>query len=350
MKKVIFVFSILFLVMGAFKASCFAQQYGYANNYTYDQQGTQNQYQNYRNASSQQEVVNPYQNMYINSNNTDRYIINPFGSIRWDDSVLEVIEKLKRMQGIENVKIGGKYPILYNQSPSAVLNTYFINNTKVVHYNFNPLTGKEGKITLRPYKNLIDARGNKKKYFDTGVVITASPIIIEGTPFELSASFISNKGVVINKSKNVYQDSTGYIYPLILSNIELTSKSNALKTTHNLIYQICRNKFPQIIEEELKWEPPSVDFKTGESIRPAIKPTVDISNNFDINIKDKAQSSFSFSYNEVNMGDFIPQYGLSMTYSKDRSYFEYLNKLYEDYVSNIEAQKYKSTPSLGSEI
>lgn len=302
------------------------------------QQNTQNRnyyYQpaQYQNPQYQVSPVNPYQNVNVDNYSNQNFVINPFGSLQWDDGVIAVINKLKAMSGVTEIYFS------YYGSPNQSVNLKNISNEKLLSVINSYLLKqtaaetiykkqKDGTIKVISTKidseDFIDATGKTRHYFNHQASITAKTVFIENTPFEISIGFFTNKGIAIYKPSNVIKDSTGYFYPLYMKSVNLNSKSALANNTWRQIEQVCKNKFSALAD-------------TQSEASMVEDPQ---SNQSEWEVTDKKDNSFSFGFD----GD------CGLNYSRSSNYSDYLDNLYNQHLIKIESQKYKSAPNSNSQI
>lgn len=306
------------------------QKANYVQQQNYNVQNSNNQYQN---SQYQVSPVNPYQNVNVDNSASQNFLINPFGSFQWDDGVFDVINKLKAMHGVTEIYFSyynsAKQSINLKNVPkeklAGVINSYLLKDTAAEAAKYNRQTHSVKIIPSRiNSENFVDSNGKTKPYFDHQVTINAKAVFIENTPFEITITFGTNKGVTVYKPSNVIKDSTGYFYPLYMGDITLESSSVLADKTWRQIEQICRNKFSAITNTQS-------DASTIEDPQ---------SNESDWTVTDKKDNVFSFRYVD----------NCVLSYSRSSNYSDYLDNLYKQHLIKLESQKYKSVPNSNSQI
>ena len=167
----------------------------------------------------------------------------PFGGILWTDDFIEVAEKVKKM-GVESLAI----KISRDTMPiKGDINKKNISNLigKVLEKHSPKHFKKEWKnrvaYTLGKYK---DQNGNTKLVVNKNYSIIASPIIISGVPFEIEIVFSPAYGLVVDKKDSILvEPKMGYTFPLIISDIILSSESAVLATKYKDINKIIQKKY-----------------------------------------------------------------------------------------------------------
>lgn len=366
MNKKIFL-SILILILNT--NICFAKTSGldkffqavnevisYSSNIPYQNSESQNgQYYNQQNSNIKIQN-NPYQVEIISSpynfKNKNNYSINPFGSINWDDNLFDTVMKLKRMQGIKKLEVElsndkkneASIPVFDNKNNKwhdlnenkkinlvAVpnneillkLNNYLISESKYHKHN-------DKKIYRTPL-SYRDSKGINKKYLPYDAMIVAGPVYIEQTPFNIQVSFKSCIGLAVYNSNKIFVDSTGVSYPLIITKVELVSYSKALNQTRERISQLCQSKFRFFMDD---------NFESGR---------IYYDDQDTWSVVDQIENQFKFNYSSISAIS-PTNYELSMSYIRNMDFVKYLDELYKKHLSNLEVQRYKSTPNSGSEI
>lgn len=313
--------------------------YQYAQQKTYDaqQQNYNVQYPNtqYQNQQYQATPVNPYQNVNVDNSYNQNFVINPFGSLQWDDGVIDVINKLNAMSGVTEIYFiydGGRnftqsvnLKNVPKEKLAGTINSYLLKATaaETIYKKQN-----NGTIKVIPTKidsdKFVDTTGKTKQYYHFQAHIKAKTVFIENTPFEINIGFSANKGMIVSKPSNVIKDSTGYFYPLYMTSVSLGSTSPLINNTWRQIEQICKNKFSAIAD-------------TQSEASMVEDPQ---SNKSEWEVKDKKGNYFTFGFD----GD------CGLSYELSGSYSDYLDNLYNQHLINIETQKYKSVPNSNSQI
>ena len=301
-----------------------AQQTQNQNNYyqpTQYQTNTQyptqqvNPYQNVNADTSTNQYSAPAQNPYVEnmpSYNGD-FVIKPFGTFTYYDGLMDVINKLRAMQGVTEIYLD-YYGLLScteiktvnlkkipQEKLSSVINAYLIKQTADMK-NY-PFVGKDGT-----------------KHYSYGGLATveAKTVMIENTPFDLSIRFLVNDGMTIQAPSKVFRDTRGRYYPLFIKEIYLKSYSPLTKDNWQKINQAHRSKFASILNNLSETDSYEVKEQNWR-------------------IHHKYSNIFSFSYDEYNSK-------CELSYSSD-NYQNYLDEFYKEHLKKIDAQKYKSVPN-----
>lgn len=161
--------------------------------------------------------------------NTDT--IEPFGNFTWHDGLKDVIDKLNAIGSIENTTI-------YSRS-------FMSNFNSTGKINFNELLDYIDRIetdTFALNRSTIDdiIIG---KYVDTQITISASPIIIYNSKYEISIMLKSNPGFALIKPGSTLTSSNKIKYPLLITQISIKpidtndiNKLNSFKDVSKELY------------------------------------------------------------------------------------------------------------------
>lgn len=178
--------------------------------------------------------------------------IEPYGGISWNDGVFQVIQKIKKIEGITNITwvdpSGNVHPIdLTAITTQEELNAAF---EKMIlqglsRYRQPPssqFSNNNLDMPLYPYK---DASGNDKKYVsDSGLIgnpfgnsLTAGPIILAGHPFTLCVAFKSYPGFAVQFPDQVIKlpNYQGAVAPLAITSVKLVTDTNLSDDARNTI-------------------------------------------------------------------------------------------------------------------
>ena len=181
-------------------------------------------------------------------------MIDPFGSILWEDSFLEVVQKVGAM------------------SPDTVLlNTVDIKNLvsqkelsdklkevvqKHVPQFFDPVSLPRMESKIVKYR---DAEGKEQKHISEFYIrysIEVSPVVILGVVFKMEISFAMAPGLAIHHPDGVLRESSvGYSFPIVLKEIQLTSRSPGLEDKHKKITEILQKKYQKFdVHNRARWD------------------------------------------------------------------------------------------------
>ena len=282
------------------------------------QQNSQNQNNYYQpaqyqtNTQYQTPQANPYQNVIINDSNSQdatpaqnsyvenvqsyngNFAIKPFGSFTYYDGLMDVINKLRAMQGVTEIYLtydGYPHPKTGNlknipsEKLSSVINAYLLR--EAANMKSYPFIGKDGK-TYYSYAGLAK--------------VEAKTVMIENTPFDFSIRFLVNDGMSVQAPSKVFKDTRGRYYPLFIKEICLNSYSPLVKDNWQRINQAHKNKFAVLLNNLSE---------VGEAYVTESKWQV----------HDKYSNYFSFSYDKYNSK-------CELSYSSD-NYQNYLNEFYK---------------------
>lgn len=174
--------------------------------------------------------------------------IEPYGGLSWDDGLFQVIQKLKKMDGITHITwvthAGGIPPVdLASITTPEELSAAF--EKRISEYT----STYKSDVPLYDYK---DAAGNDKKYVPDPVQnsnpntlmwdnvmsmeISAEPIILASHPFKLTISFETYPGFAVQHPDRVVQLPTfDAIIPFAITNVLLSSDTNLSDDARNAI-------------------------------------------------------------------------------------------------------------------
>ena len=173
-------------------------------------------------------------------------IINPFGDIRWNDDIIEVIKKINKKDNDTNseliVQIG------YSSKPFNISNITTLHDIKRELSKI--ITQLENEETFSEYND-----GNTKSLvlvpaIGMNIEIKSTPIIISGEPFSLIISFKSSLGYM-EKHKNSLVSIDGnkgsYYLPFYIKEVKLKAHEYRYKIPVDI-----RNKIKEMIYSKYK--------------------------------------------------------------------------------------------------
>lgn len=165
--------------------------------------------------------------------------IEPFGGIKWNDSLLQLIVKLSAITGIQHVRLhlGGVESdvrtVAKREDLEKILSDLMLKYNPRIFKDLKPMT-----------ENYTGKSGTKRKYMHLTPKITASPIIISSVAFELTATFDNAPGLeVVNVDAVPVEKRGGHSFPLVVSEITLASKAPGLKDRFQKITEIIETKY-----------------------------------------------------------------------------------------------------------
>ncbi len=164
---------------------------------------------------------NPYKNFY-NALDTNPQVIELFAGLKSDSSIVDVINTFKNIDTVTTINLGSKYP----------------------NINFKNIPNTDNKI----YETLANALStsniqsielnNKKVNMPTKKFsVFIEKIYKDGVPYGVKIDFEPCAGFYYLYPSKVYQDSTGKVYPYVITNI-LAGSYNDMDTE-----QIVREKY-----------------------------------------------------------------------------------------------------------
>lgn len=249
--------------------------------------------------------------------------IKPFGKLEWTDCFNDTVLKLNSIEGIEKIEL---------DNGNDLINIKGITDKEVLSQKLGELIEKRNPFLMNPEKangsGLIESytgKDNKeKKYVLMGYLLKASPIIICGTPFNLSVRFDLIPGVAIKLPDcALTEKKMSYSFPLVIKEVTLTSDSPNLKEKYKEIAKILHDKYIGIKSE----------FNTLEELTEAELSRGGM-------IYDNNKNSVNISLNET---------GCNIVYENVKN-IEELNELYNKHLANIENNKNKGKKDMGADL
>lgn len=167
-------------------------------------------------------------------------IIEPFGGIKWEDSLLQLINKLNAIKGIEKIQL---------HLNDADISVKGLSGQKELEKKlsellakYNPRIFKESSAALVNHYTGKD--GAKLKYLLLVPKISVSPIVIAGVPFNVSVSFNAVSGLdVVSPEAVPIEKRGGYAFPLVISEIELKSSAAGVAANCREIIRLIEAKY-----------------------------------------------------------------------------------------------------------
>lgn len=189
-------------------------------------------------------------------------VIKPFGNLAWTNGFAEVVEKLSAIEGIESVSFTsgrGLVPVAVKGETNAVRLGEVILPTLVQENVFYFDTRRrDDAYTKNLLHYWIDADKKRHTYPPVKFELTAKPVIIQGVPFTLVASFSLSQGCGLkHPGKAMRLKGFEYEIPLLLTEVTLSSKSLVLKDNHRAISEILKAKYERFIRTDSLGNPQS---------------------------------------------------------------------------------------------
>jgi hypothetical protein len=174
--------------------------------------------------------------------------IKPFGSLAWTNGFGEVVSKLNSIEGIESVTFslgrGSESVSLKGESELARLGELIIPVLKDAKFYFFDDERRNDDFVKSMLGSWVDANGKRHFYLKFDYQLTVKPIIIEGVPFTLTASFKPSPGFGLkHPNKVVPLKGFDYELPLLLTGVILKSESPALTEKHKAITETLIAKY-----------------------------------------------------------------------------------------------------------
>lgn len=178
-----------------------------------------------------------YVGNYIKQSKNDS-LITPFGDIRWDDNVIELVNKLTKIQGISNIKYSTNN--VFNEDN----NTISIEDVKTSQTFIDFINNNYSNNSDKKLYEVINKDGSIK-YNSNNIKpkIVADHIYISGIPFELTIYLTYNPGIILRKDNNIISDDYSYIFPYTVTEVSLESAPNQNNSDINKIINIIVSKY-----------------------------------------------------------------------------------------------------------
>lgn len=173
--------------------------------------------------------------------------IKPFGGIEWEDGLLDVLAKLNKFDGIEEIKImkkgekGVDIKGAIDPKGIAVKMTDVVSQWNKIYMN----TPNDHRIKSSPQiVTYVDSNGKEVKCFNVYFTIKTNPILIKNVPFKMEIEFSNAVGLIIHSPDKVITESKGiYTFPLIIKTVTLSSSSPALADHYQEINDTLKSKY-----------------------------------------------------------------------------------------------------------
>lgn len=166
-------------------------------------------------------------------------LIEPFGGIKWNDSLMQLIGKLSAIKGVNHIvlHLSNENVDVRNVAKKAELE--------------KRLSGLMLKYNSRIFKDLqpmteqyTGKSGAKRKYILLTPQITASPIVIDGVAFDLKVKFAYAPGLeVVSPDAVLIEKTGGHAFPLVISEVSLTSSAAGLASRYQNIANLIETKY-----------------------------------------------------------------------------------------------------------
>lgn len=202
--------------------------------------------------------------VYVDTKN--RELIEPF-IFTWKDSLIDVLNKLNKTQGIKDLKIkiysnyinvkGSKNS---KEIANSITNAYknSIVKTICMDSSFKSTLCDRSAFELKFYYGKNGEKINTVEIleqpfstmFSYPLSIVSSPILIKNKLFNLRLDFITAVGLEFSKPEKVLKDKDGISYPLILNRVFLESSDI---TNSNEILKLIEDKYSNKIEKGISF-------------------------------------------------------------------------------------------------
>ncbi len=175
-------------------------------------------------------------------------LIVPFGTIAWNQSLLEVTDKISSMPGIKKMALslaGRAQTDLNDADEKTVLD-------KVSGLISTLNSGRPDSVSLKKFR---DREGTSLRYPPWEFALVAGSVNIKGVPFKIRVQFAYAPGIAIEKPDFLIEDSVSdYALPLVVSKVALLSKSKALQSAQADIAKLLSNKYKDYMQFTPSWD------------------------------------------------------------------------------------------------
>lgn len=171
---------------------------------------------------------------------TPQEIFEPFGGIKWEDGLFQIVNKLKAFKGIESItlSLSGSDISLKNINNKNDL----VKKLSELLDKYSPGYYKAGSIIMA--ESYTGANGKTRKRVLSPPVLVASPIIIAGVPFSLKVNFEYAPGLEVSNFDVVpIETRAGYAFPLVITKTTLSSFSKTLADSGKNVIQVVESKY-----------------------------------------------------------------------------------------------------------
>lgn len=265
----------------------------------------------------------------------ENVVIKPFGPLEWEDSLWSVVEKINKIEGVEQIEFKGIPQQGERVNLKGITKKDFLD--KLDQYTDEVILGLRGpktKLKNKGYEErlkyyLTAARGDLNKYLDIQgnekiaekiVNITISPIIIKGVPFVMTIAFFPVKGMAIAKPEDVLPSANKKImFPVVINEVNLSSNSPMLKDNYKEIITIFEEKYGK--------------FKNKQFLgKKYADPVQWRSNNQFLSCVVKDQKGYRLDVNGSPSG-------FTIKYTTSDNYIKSLDEIYRKHLADLEAKK-----------
>lgn len=167
-------------------------------------------------------------------------IFEPFGGIKWEDGLFQLVSKLKTFNGIE--------AITFSLSDNDISLKNIKNKDELLKKlselldKYSPGYYKAGSIILA--ESYTGANGKTRRRVLNPPVLIASPVMVAGVPFSLKVNFDYAPGLEVSNFEAVpIEKRGGYAFPLVITKITLDSFSETLVDSSKNVVQVVESKY-----------------------------------------------------------------------------------------------------------
>ncbi|WP_145976183.1 hypothetical protein [Nitrospira moscoviensis] len=123
--------------------------------------------------------------------------LKPFAPFSWDDDILLAVRKLNALPGVDRVTMGdgsGTELDVRHIETKEHLETLLQKYVRESAYSRGDI---DTLISLNITGEYLDKMGSQRLYHKAFMYLSARPVIISGTPFELTVAFAGNPGLAV---------------------------------------------------------------------------------------------------------------------------------------------------------
>jgi len=239
----------------------------------------------------------------------DQPRIRPFGEFTWQDGLIDVIQKINGIAGIESIAVSCQGGRLMDV-PIPVDLTKVGDIVFVSFRGCQPGSDKE-PISRFPVESYLAKDGATRTYVCRRIEVVAEPIVIAGIPFKMSIRFAPALGLAVACPTKVLS-APPYDFPMIIERVEIISDSPGLKDHLQDINDIVTAKYGAL--------------KRGPNGCPIVEREDDLGSSV---LVVACPGRYTITY--------------TGTYEAER-----LEELYRKHIADIESQRIRKAPDMGA--
>jgi len=171
-------------------------------------------------------------------------LITPFGSLSWEDGLLDTITKLNQMKGVEKITLVNDHKKV-NLKGVATKNDLNKVLTGLLEAKYGGILKKNDHRAKMIFEKYKDKDGSDQKYTHrVPFSIEAYPIMITSVPFNIILNFTMAEGLAIYKpNKMMIERKWNTSFPLVLTTVTLLSKAHSVADNYKTINAIIEKKY-----------------------------------------------------------------------------------------------------------